>query len=155
MLDPAQSGGGCFINLGVHFVDLALHLLPGVCRVSAQMSRAIHGEPVEDYALVTLEGPDGGTVVLEIGYVFPPGAGRPRETYYSVVGRDTCQVWWGERFADNDVDAYYGRFVTETLGAFRQGQPAPVGLAAMVPVMEIVDAAYASARTGQPVAMGL
>jgi predicted dehydrogenase len=149
MLDPAQSGGGCFINLGVHFVDLALRILPGVRRVSAHMSRAMHGEAVEDYAVVTLESPDGGTAVLEIGYVFPGDAGRPRETYYSVAGRDRFDAW-----VDGDVDASYGRFVAETLAAVRARRPPPVGLAAMVPVMEIVDAAYAAARTGRPVIPG-
>ena len=54
--DPAQSGGGCVIDLGVHLVDLALWALgfPEVADVDARLSAA--GEPlgageVEDHAV--------------------------------------------------------------------------------------------------------
>ena len=162
MLDPAQSGGGCFINLSGHFLDLALRLLPRVTRVSARMSNAVYGEKIEDYALVTLESPDGGTAVVETGYLYPSKAGRVREVYYSLFDRDGCRIWWGDRAGqafhgtpwteetmDLDSDPLYPKFVTATLAAFKAGRPAPVGLDAMVAVMELVDAAYASARTGQ------
>ena len=56
--DPALSGGGCLIDLGVHLVDLALQLLgtDEVRDVSATLFK--HGAPlrpgeVEDYALVS------------------------------------------------------------------------------------------------------
>ena len=168
MLDPPQSGGGCFINLSSHFLYLALLLLPGVSRVSARMSNAVYREQVEDYALVVLEASDGSTAVVETGYLFPSGTGRPREVYYSLFGRNGCQVWWGERggkavhgkpWAEADVnldsDPLYARFVAATLTAFRAGQPPPVSMDVMVPIMEVVDAAYASARTGQPVSVNI
>lgn len=53
--DPAQSGGGCVVDLGVHLVDLALWTLgfPEVADVDARLLR--NGQPltpgqVEDYA---------------------------------------------------------------------------------------------------------
>ena len=67
--DPALSGGGCVMDLGVHLVDLALWTLnnPRVTDVSAKLFAK--GEPlgrgpdqVEDYAAVTLE-LDTGAVV--------------------------------------------------------------------------------------------
>lgn len=97
MLDPAQSGGGCFINLSGHFIDPALRILPGVRRVYARMSNAVYGEKIEDYALVSLESPEGGTAVVETGYLYPSKAGRVREVYYSVFNRNGCRVWCGER----------------------------------------------------------
>ncbi len=53
--DPAQSGGGCVIDLGVHLVDLALWTLgfPPVENVSAQLrtrGRPLRPGEVEDYA---------------------------------------------------------------------------------------------------------
>lgn len=61
--DPAQSGGGCVIDLGVHLVDLALWTLgfPPVDGVSASL-RA-QGEPlgaaqVEDYATAAFRAGD-------------------------------------------------------------------------------------------------
>lgn len=67
--DPALSGGGCVMDLGVHLVDLALWVLdfPAVPAVSAKLLAG--GEPlagrrdkVEDYAAATLE-LEGGAVV--------------------------------------------------------------------------------------------
>jgi predicted dehydrogenase len=60
--DPALSGGGCVMDLGVHLVDLALWALdfPKVARVSGNLFAG--GEPlagrsdrVEDYAVATIE----------------------------------------------------------------------------------------------------
>ena len=164
MLDPAESGGGCFINLSGHFVELALRVLPDVLRIWARMSNAVYGERIEDYALVALEGSDGSTATVEMGYLFPSETGRPREVYFSSFGRQGCQVWWGDRAASAahgqpwgesaanlDSDSLYHRFVVATLEAFRRGAPPPVALDVMVRVMEVIDAAYRSARTGQPV----
>ena len=67
--DPAQSGGGCVMDLGVHLVDLALWALdfPTVETVHSQLLAG--GEPlgartdaVEDYAVATL-GLEGGASV--------------------------------------------------------------------------------------------
>jgi predicted dehydrogenase len=166
MLDPTESGGGCFINLSGHFIELALRLLPDVVRIWAGMSNAVYGERIEDYAMVTLEGSDGSTATVETGYLFPSGTGRPREVYFSSLTRQGCQIWWGDRAVNAghgqpwgestvnlDSDPLYHRFVAATLEAFRRGAPPPVGLDVMVRVMEVIDAAYRSARSGQPVAV--
>jgi predicted dehydrogenase len=66
--DPALSGGGCLMDLGVHLVDLALWNLdfPEVTTVSGSLLTA--GEPpagrVEDYAVATLELATGTVVRL-------------------------------------------------------------------------------------------
>jgi predicted dehydrogenase len=60
--DPALSGGGCVMDLGVHLVDLALWVLdfPAVARVESHLMAG--GEPlagradrVEDYAVAAVE----------------------------------------------------------------------------------------------------
>jgi predicted dehydrogenase len=60
--DPALSGGGCMMDLGVHLADLALWALgfPEVAKVSSQLLAggaplAGHKIQVEDYASATLE----------------------------------------------------------------------------------------------------
>lgn len=66
--DPAQSGGGCVMDLGIHLVDLALWTLdfPQVVNVASHLSAG--GAPlagtdrVEDYAAATLE-LEGGAVL--------------------------------------------------------------------------------------------
>jgi predicted dehydrogenase len=65
-LDPALSGGGCAVDLGIHLVDLLLWVLgfPAVTAVDARRWRggeaAAHGV-AEDLCLATLD-LDGGTV---------------------------------------------------------------------------------------------
>jgi predicted dehydrogenase len=69
--DPAQSGGGCVIDLGVHLVDLALWVLdfPAVPQVSGLLQaggRALGPRPaeVEDYAVATLQTAEGAILRL-------------------------------------------------------------------------------------------
>jgi predicted dehydrogenase len=77
--DPALSGGGCVMDLGVHLVDLALWTLgfPAVTEVSGKLLAA--GRPlaegeVEDYAVATLE--LAGGVVVRIACSWRLQAGR-------------------------------------------------------------------------------
>lgn len=78
--DPAQSGGGCVIDLGVHLVDLALWALgwPKVERVDSQLFQ--QGQPlldpatqVEDYALATLRLSSGTVLRLACSWNLPAG----------------------------------------------------------------------------------
>jgi predicted dehydrogenase len=78
--DPALSGGGCVMDLGVHLVDLALWALdfPKVAEVSAKLFS--EGEPlrsgpdrVEDYALATLELETGTAVQLACSWRLQAG----------------------------------------------------------------------------------
>ena len=78
--DPALSGGGCVMDLGVHLVDLALWALdfPAVRDVSAKLLSG--GEPlggrsdkVEDYAAATLELEGGAAVQLACSWRLQAG----------------------------------------------------------------------------------
>ncbi len=78
--DPALSGGGCVMDLGVHLVDLALWTLdfPAVTRVSSTLfsgGRAVagRGEGVEDYAVATLELETGAVVRLACSWRLQAG----------------------------------------------------------------------------------
>ena len=64
--DPAQSGGGCVVDLGVHLVDLALWALGFPKATEAQAALYAGGQPlhpgsVEDYASASFKA--GGTNV--------------------------------------------------------------------------------------------
>jgi predicted dehydrogenase len=75
MLDPAQAGGGCLLNLGVHYLDLFQALASGspASVRSATTSHRAEGRAVEDYAVVTLVAGDAVGMV-ETGYTYPgPG----------------------------------------------------------------------------------
>jgi predicted dehydrogenase len=91
--DPALSGGGCVMDLGVHLVDLALWLtdFPEVSEVSAHLLAG--GEPltepagtVEDYAVATLRLATGA--VARIACSWRLHAGREAEIAAAVYGTD-------------------------------------------------------------------
>jgi len=78
--DPALSGGGCVMDLGVHLVDLALWALdfPEVAGATSHLFAG--GEPlagradrVEDYAAATLELAGGATVRLACSWRLQAG----------------------------------------------------------------------------------
>ncbi|MEO7026635.1 MAG: Gfo/Idh/MocA family oxidoreductase [Caulobacteraceae bacterium] len=91
--DPALSGGGCVIDLGVHLVDLALWALgfPDVADLSANLLSA--GQPlaevaggVEDFAAATLTLADGA--VARIACSWRLHAGRDAEISASFFGTE-------------------------------------------------------------------
>jgi predicted dehydrogenase len=78
--DPALSGGGCVMDLGVHLVDLALWTLdfPEVTGVSARLlagGERLGDRPdrVEDYAIATLELGTGAAVRLACSWRLQAG----------------------------------------------------------------------------------
>ncbi len=164
MLDPERAGGGCTINLAVHFFDLFTLLTGQVPSVAgAVMSNAAYGLPIEDYSAVTLSG--GGTSgVVETGYTLPASPTsafdlrfslRSRRHYFTATGADAAGP---DRLvtytADGKMDVVgtpasqvpsYATFVRDVLECFRRGRPAMANLSDMCRAMEVVEAAYASA----------
>jgi predicted dehydrogenase len=78
--DPALSGGGCVIDLGIHLVDLVLHLLdrPKVDAITSRLyarGRLLDPDPsvVEDYATALLDLSNGSTVSLTCSWFLHAG----------------------------------------------------------------------------------
>lgn len=78
--DPALSGGGCVMDLGVHLVDLALWALgpAGVTEVSSDLFAggrrlAKPSDQTEDFALATLRLDSGAVVRLACSWNLPAG----------------------------------------------------------------------------------
>jgi predicted dehydrogenase len=165
MLEPAISGGGPTINVGIHFIDLFRALTGAeVVKVSAVMSARTHGKAIEDFSLLTLHAEGGIVGVVETGYTFPSTADEQREfsftlgsrTHYLRSGperveiRDRCNLSAGTRTRSVrlNTDDYYPVFVRTVLEEFRSGKPPIAGLQEAEAAMRIVDAAYESARQG-------
>lgn len=79
-LDPAQSGGGCVIDLGVHLVDLALWALDWPAVESVESHLFAKGAPLrdpavqcEDYAVATLRLSGGAVIRLACSWNLPAG----------------------------------------------------------------------------------
>lgn len=78
--DPALSGGGCVMDLGVHLVDLALWAMDWPEVVDVQSHLSAGGMPlagqegkVEDYAVATLTLADGAVLRLACSWQLPAG----------------------------------------------------------------------------------
>lgn len=121
--EPALSGGGCVMDLGVHLVDLALWALdfPDVGGVSARLfagGEALGGRPnrVEDYAVATLDLGTGAVVQLACSWRLQ--AGRDAiisAAFYGVEGGAALHNVNGS-FYDFTAERYRGT-ATETLSA--------------------------------------
>jgi predicted dehydrogenase len=76
--DPALSGGGCVIDLGIHLVDLALWTLgyPAVSTVSSRLyanGRPWRAGQCEDFAAVSLHLETGGSIEIACSWRLPVG----------------------------------------------------------------------------------
>jgi predicted dehydrogenase len=78
--DPALSGGGCVMDLGVHLVDLALWTLDAHCVNGVHAKLFFEGQPltapayqVEDYASVQFELDNGAVVSLACSWRLQAG----------------------------------------------------------------------------------
>jgi len=117
--DPALSGGGCVMDLGVHLVDLALWVLdfPEVKGATAQLLHK--GEPlcegvVEDYAVAQLDLATGASVRLACSWNLPAGQEAVISASFYGTGGGAALKNAGGSFYDFTAEHYRGT-ATETL----------------------------------------
>jgi predicted dehydrogenase len=164
-LDPVFSGGGSTINVATHFIDF-FRLLTGkeVARVSATMNSRTHRRAVEDYSLLTMQTEDGVTGLVETGYSFPSTPDEQREfsftfssdRMYAKSGPDRIEIRERNSLAAGtrslrlrlETDVYYPLFVKRVLAECRTGARPIASLRDAEAMMQVMDAAYASARQG-------
>jgi predicted dehydrogenase len=159
MLDPTLAGGGCTINLAPHFFDICHAVMGPDLRVAhAAMSNAAWGHPVEDYSAVTFAR-GRNLCVIETGYLYPAPtsrfdmhyAARSPARYLIAHDPDTVEIVAAadrrretRQLATTNVP-HYRTFVFDVLDRVRKGRPPLASLSDMVPVMRLMDAAYAAA----------
>jgi predicted dehydrogenase len=164
-IDPAFSGGGATINLATHFIDL-FRLLTGkkIARVSAIMNARTHKGAIEDYSLLTMQTEDGVTGLVETGYSFPSTPEEQREfsftlssdRMYAKSAQDRIEIRERDDLVPGsrslclrlETDVYYPLFVKRVLADYQNGEKPVASLRDAEAMMQVVDAAYASARSG-------
>jgi predicted dehydrogenase len=164
-LDPEFSGGGSTINVATHFIDF-FRLLTGkeIARVSATMNSRTHRGKVEDYSLLTMQTEDGVIGLVESGYSFPSTQDEQREFSFTLSSdrmyaksgpdriefRDRNNLAAGTRSLrlQLDTDVYYPMFVKQVLAECRTGAKPIASLRDAEAMMQVMDAAYASAKEG-------
>ena len=160
MLDRSIAGGGCLLNLGVHFVDLCrvLTARAPVAVESAVLSTVTGHHSVEDHALVVLRA-GGGHVpcVIETGYLYPAPSGvfdmrfsiSTDRHYFVATDAETLEISDRQqnrevlKIATTNVPCY-APFTRNVLAQFAEGKPPSASLDDMAATMQLVDAAYAA-----------
>ena len=159
MLDPGLSGGGSLMNLGPHFIDMAIRHLGLPDDIVRKQSTTLHGAAVDDHASMILTTSTGREAIVEVGYAFPDS---PLKRYCSftaagTTGFATVDTNGSATFTDNsgtttsatlevDSDPLYEVFVdgvADTLDTGFAGMPT---LAELVATMEVI---WTPDRTGE------
>ena len=170
LFDAAASGGGILSWLGVHDID-ALLWLSGepIVEVSAMTGAVGHpGLAVEDVVSVAVRFAGGAVGTIANAYALPARGYRGhlalRGLHASVElgladdlvvltrGGDGTLIEQRQDFAEPPVGGYGagGRAaVTDLLGAIDEGRETEAPLEALVRALEVIDAAYESARSGR------
>ena len=169
MLHRKAAGGGCLLNLGVHFFDLfrvmAAPAEPVV--VAASMSNAVAGLDVEDHAVVVLRA-GAAKCAVETGYFFPAPTDRfdmrfsirTERHHFIAPDRDTLEIFDADgRMVEESMPTtnvpYYAGFVRDALGRVVAGEPPVAGLADMAASLRLIEHAYAMAPLpGRPASTG-
>jgi len=162
MLDPKLSGGGCTINLSVHFVDMFRIFSHSTPReVTSLMGHFTWNLPIEDYSSMILRSPNS-VCTIETGYTYPAPYNifdarfSLRTSRHYIVARndDIVEIHRGcdghmDQFSTKVFNApWYPVFVSESIDRFAKGQPPVADLDDLAEVMKVIDAAYASNRAG-------
>jgi len=153
MLDKEQSGGGCTINLAVHYIDLFTYLTGKRPKyVSAQMNNLTYGEGIEDSSTIVLASEDRAIATIETGYARPDAVPEEYHAFcttrsYITVRCDTMErddrVGSSSRHDVRKGNSYLS-FVRETLSQYEKGESPIASLRDMQSVMRIVELAYRS-----------
>ena len=163
MLDRERAGGGCMINFGTHAFDIFLSLVgEPVVSVFCQTTNRLHGSSVEDLATVFLRTESGAQALLESGYLLPA---EPKEDLMSLATssayasndraanpRPTIRFRDGRTLTVLEDEPDYATYVADVIRRFRAGEPPVADARAMTRALNCINAAYASAASGAPVA---
>jgi predicted dehydrogenase len=168
----ALDGGGALMNQGIHTIDLLLWLLGDVTRVFARAATSLHAIEVEDTLVATLEFASGALATYETTTAAFPGYPRQVE----ITGTEGTVVLEQDRILSADLRTPYPGLVPGTpsdnpsaasptvsdvrghracledfVAAIREGRPPRCDGKEGRRSLAVVEALYASARTGTPV----
>lgn len=166
LYDPAKNGGGAIMDFGCYGAEWALWLKGRPTRVfaTAKKLKTAQQNTVDDDATIVLDYPDA-TVIVEASWDWPYGMERVqifgpkgsllatgRELFYRPTKRDGAKLALeGELISLSAVPSETSNPIAYFVDCIRQEKPIedPVSGKLNVQVMEVLDAARESARTGR------
>ena len=163
MLDKRHAGGGCTLNLGVHFIDLISSVTSSpITAVSAQIRTYRPDVTVEEQAVFTCRTAAGQIGVLETGYLYPSTAEDQRDFAFSISHTSSYIRGYADQFyikardqqqgrattVEYNTDAFYPVFLRRSWADLADGSPPIAGLRAAEHAVAVVEAGYRSAANG-------
>src|SRR6266571_6572118 len=166
LYDPVKNGGGAIMDFGCYGAEWAVWLKGRPARVSAvtQKLKVEQHNPVDDDATIVLDYPDG-TAIIEASWDWPYNMGQvqvfgpkgsllatARDLFSRQTGRqEVSAALEGERVALDAPAHETSNPISYFVDCIRNNKPIedPLSMKVNVQVMEILDAARESARTGK------
>ena len=179
ILDPAQAGGGAFLDEGVHQTDMLRWLLGDPFEVVALPGRMSGGRSVEDIGAAIYRFADGVTAVLEAGWTWVAGgptteiygdrgtivqgftdcasaaAPLPGATYLCLYRADASEPAWTDLGDPHDFWTIHQRVPRAFLDCLISGGPPASTLADGAAALEMILGAYQAAAERRAVAFPL
>jgi predicted dehydrogenase len=166
LYDPAKNGGGAIMDFGCYGAEWAVWLkgLPTSVLASTRKLKLDQHNPVDDDATIVLEYPDG-TAIIEASWDWPYGMeevqvfgpkgsmlATARDLFVRPTGRhDANATLEGDRVQLNPLARQTNNPISYFVDCIRNDKPIedPLSMKLNVQVMQILDAARESARTGK------
>lgn len=157
MLQREKSGGGCTMNLGIHFIDLFSYMTGSrIRRVYGRMSTLLHGEEVEDCSTIVLDSEDGTIGVVETAYAHPT-----TQQYYAFITTEGYAVVHGDimEYVSKKGEReqikieqrnLYADFVDHTLDRFNRDERPLATLHDVSAALRVVGLSYRSNHHRRP-----
>ncbi|MEZ6128137.1 MAG: Gfo/Idh/MocA family oxidoreductase [Planctomycetaceae bacterium] len=161
-----RAGGGHLIWLGIHWLDLAMHLTGTQITQATGAIMNIGDQPIntEDSAVATLRFSNGMLGTLNSGYYLDAGyhtsiriwgsqgwinldsVGTPKMTWYETTGDHAKQI---QTFGDPTEPRGYSPFVARAIAAVAKDTAPPITTQESLAALRTVFGIYASAESGQ------
>ena len=153
MLEREKSGGGCTINLAVHYIDLFQYLTKeGIKEVRGFLSNKMFREEIEDYSLLLLKSDKGTLGEIESGYI---SSGLPEDRDSFTIYTEKREIYFQNnvvRWIDRSSGTFEERrlpsqslrelFVRNILWCFREEKPPVANLKDAYEVLKVIDRIY-------------
>ena len=166
LYDPVKNGGGAIMDFGCYGAEWALWLKGRPARVlaTAKKLKVEQQNKVDDDSTIVLDYPDA-TVIIEASWDWPSGMDRVQvfgpkgsllatghELFYRPKGNGGAKMALdGEPVTPDALPREMSNPVSYFIDCIRHGKPIedPLSAKLNVQVMEVLDAARESARTGR------